>query len=315
MAHPVISAPAINPNAYAEGTDIPALAPLLFITIACGAISGFHSLASSGTTVKQMNNEKDALFIGFGGMIWESFLAVLVIMSVAGGLGMGIEEDGKLFTGIEAFNHHYATWIKASGLPAKLQAFIVGAANLFESIGIPPKIGRSMIVVFIVSFANTTLDSSARIQRLSFQELMKGKGQRAFPLFQNRYFATLVVVVFAALLTFLKPGAQGALILWPLFGALNQLLAALALGIITLYLHQKKKKIIFSLIPMIFVLFMTIWAMIQNIMRFIAQKDFVLIALSGIILILTFWLLISGIISVKIKFKKLSSHEDIETTV
>ena len=298
VAHPVISAPAINPALSNPDNDIPSLAPLLFITIACGAISGFHSLASSGTTVKQMDNEKDSLFIGYGGMIWESFLAVLVIVSVAGGLGMGIEENGHFYKGAEAFNQHYASWLQASGLPAKLQAFIVGSANLFESYGIPLNIGKSMIVVFIVSFANTTLDSSARIQRLSLQELARLKNGNIIRPFNNRYFATLIVVMAAAALTFLKPGATGALILWPMFGALNQLLAALALGIVSLYLYRHKKNILYSIIPMTFVLVMTIWAMLQNLEEFIGKKDYLLSILSVIILILTFLLVISGLQSV-----------------
>lgn len=293
VAHPKITAPAINPAALLPGSDIPSMAPLLFITIACGAISGFHSLASSGTTVKQMNNEKDALFIGYGGMIWESFLAVLVILSIAGGLGIGLEEDGQIFKGVEAYQHHYASWVKASGLGAKLNAFIIGGANLFESIGIPNRFGKPMIVVFIVSFANTTLDSSARIQRLSLQELTLPKNGKK-SILSNRYFSTFMVVIAAAALTFLKPGAQGALILWPMFGALNQLLAALALGIISIYLYRKNKNILISFIPMLFILAMTVWAMMENLITFYAQKDWVLISLSAVILILTFWLLIGG---------------------
>ncbi len=301
IAHPPITAPAINPAAKAVGSDIPSMAPLLFITIACGAISGFHSLASSGTTVKQMNNEKDSLFIGYGGMIWESFLAVLVIMSVAGGLGMGLEDGKVTYTGLQAYQHHYATWVGASGLSAKLKAFVEGAANLYSSLGIPKSIGRPMIVVFIVSFANTTLDSCARIQRLSLQELVRDKNNNAPGLFKNRYFTTLLVVIAAAILTFLKPGAEGALILWPMFGALNQLLAALALGIISLYLLSKKKNVIIGLLPMIFILIMTIWAMIENLIRFYTNRDFVLVVLSSLILFLTGWLLVAGLNAV---FKK-----------
>ena len=295
VAHPPITAPAFNPAAKASGTDIPGMMPLLFITIACGAISGFHSLASSGTTVKQLDRESDSLFIGYGGMIWESFLAVLVIMAVAGGLGMGLEKDGQFYTGVEAFRHQYSSWVAAAGLDAKLNAFITGAANLFSSFGIPPVAGKSLIAVFIVSFANTTLDSAARIQRLSLQEIFKNaEGKIAKPV-DNRYFATFAVIMAAALMVFMKPGAKGAMVLWPLFGALNQLLAGLALGIVTVYLYQKKKNIYIALVPMILILFMTIWAMIQNLMDFILSEDYLLITLSSIILLLTGWLLISGI--------------------
>ncbi|MFC2098425.1 carbon starvation protein A, partial [Bacteroidota bacterium] len=225
VAHPQITAPAINQSAFAEGSDVPDLMPVLFITIACGAISGFHSLASSGTTVKQVDREKDTLFIGYGGMLWESFLAVLVIMAVGGGLGLGLEKDGVIFTGAEAFRQQYSSWTAFSGIDTKIEAFVIGASNLYSSFGIPAIIGKSMIAVFIVSFANTTLDSAARIQRLSLQEIFRDKQGVVRKPVDNRYVATAFVVAAAMLMAFIKPGATGALILWPLFGSLNQLLA------------------------------------------------------------------------------------------
>ncbi len=288
VAHPVITAPAINPAATAPGSDIPGLAPLLFITIACGAISGFHSLASSGTTVKQIDKETDTLFVGYGGMLWESLLAVLVLMAIAGGLGM----DNP-----EAYSQHYSSWASASGLNAKLEAFVDGSANLFGSLGIPPLVGKSIIAVFIVSFANTTLDSAARIQRLSLQEIFTNKEGKVHRPLNNRYVATFFVVLAAALLTFSKPAAEGALALWPLFGSLNQLLAALALAIVSVYLIQKKKNVLIVFIPMVFVLLMTIWAMIDNLIVYMNNKDYVLLILSVIILTLSLWLLLSSIFS------------------
>ncbi len=301
VAHPVITAPAINAVAFSGDNDIPSMMPLLFITIACGAVSGFHSLASSGTTVKQVDREKDTLFIGYGGMILESFLAVLVLMAIAGGLGLGLNVDGQLFTGADAFTKHYSSWAAASGLDAKLQAFIVGAANLFESYGIPPVVGKSLIAVFIVSFANTTLDSAARIQRFSLQEIFKNKDGKVKKPLNNRYIATGIVVVAAALLTFAKSGGGGAMMLWPLFGALNQLLAALALGIITVYLFYKKKNILYSAIPMVFVFILTVWAMIQNIYQFGHRGDYLLAGIAVLILLLTVWLLLTTLSSIKKK--------------
>jgi carbon starvation protein len=295
VAHPVITAPAINHAAFAEGSDVPDLMPVLFITIACGAISGFHSLASSGTTVKQVDREKDTLFIGYGGMLWESFLAVLVILAVAGGLGLGLEKDGQVFKGIDAFRSQYASWTAFSGIDAKLEAFVIGASNLFNSFGIPPMFGKSMIAVFIVSFANTTLDSAARIQRLSLQEIFRDNEGRVRQPLDNRYVATFFVVLAAMVMAFIKPGATGALILWPLFGSLNQLLAALALGIVTIYLYQKQKNILITLIPMVMVLIVTVWAMVKNLVYFIDQQDIILVVMSVIILFLTTWLLIGGL--------------------
>ena len=301
VAHPVITAPAINPAAYAADTDIPGLMPLLFITIACGAISGFHSLASSGTTVKQVNKEKDTLFIGYGSMILESILAVLVLMAIAGGLGMGLEKDGVVYTGLDAFNQHYRSWSTASGLNAKLEAFVVGASNLLSSYGVPAVVGKSIIAVFIVSFANTTLDSATRIQRLSLQEIFKSRKGKVIKPFDNRYVTTLIVVLAALFMTLAKPAAEGALILWPLFGSLNQLLAALALGIVTVYLHQKGKNILYTFLPMVAVLFVTVWSMIINITGFVEHNEVLLFVFSVIIMLLTLWLIVSSVYSVFLK--------------
>ena len=295
IAHPLISAPAINHDAFSPDSDVPSMAPILFIVIACGAISGFHSLASSGTTVKQVNRETDTLPIGYGAMITESFLAVLVIVAAGAGLGMGLESDGELLTGLAAYKHHYASWSSANGLGAKLEAFITGSANLFSSFGLPTRFGAAFIVVFIVSFANTTLDSAARIQRLSLQEIFTGKDGRVKKPLNNRYIATAIVVVSAASLTFFKPGGQGAMVLWPLFGSLNQLMAALALGVVSIWFHMKKTPIWYTAIPMVLVLSFTLWAMVKNLLAFIEEGEVVLVILSLLILFLTAWLALSSL--------------------
>jgi len=297
VAHPAITAPAVNPAATAPGTDIPSLMPFLFITIACGAISGFHSLAASGTTVKQVDQEEDTLFVGYGGMLFESVLALLVLVAVAAGMGMGMTENGRLLTGLAAYNEHYASWVTASGLGAKLSAFVVGASNLMESYGIPANVGQAIIAVFIVSFAGTTLDSATRIQRLSLQELLTRRNGTIVRPFNNRYVATLVVVALAALLAFSKPAAKGALILWPLFGSLNQLLAALALAVVSVYLIAKKKNFWLTAIPMLFVLVFTLWSMVANLIRFAGEKDILLATIPAIIILLTLWLLTAAVIS------------------
>ncbi len=303
VAHPAMTAPAVNPAAFRAGTDIPHLMPIMFITIACGAISGFHSLAASGTTVKQVDKEEDTLFVGYGGMLFESVLALLVLLAVAAGMGMGMRENGRLLTGIAAYNEHYSSWVTASGLGAKLGAFVTGASNLMESYGIPANVGEAIIAVFIVSFAGTTLDSATRIQRLSLQETLTNRQGKTVRPFDNRYVATLVVVALAALLAFSKPAAKGALILWPLFGSLNQLLAALALAVVTVYLILRKKNFWLTGIPMLFVLMFTLWSMIDNLLRFSRQKDILLAGISAVIILLTAWLLIAAVISLVKKWK------------
>ena len=297
VAHPNFSAPLINESAFAPESDVPDLAPLMFIVIACGAISGFHSLASSGTTVKQVDREQDTLPIGFGAMLTESFLAVLVIVAAGAGLGMGLESDGEFFTGVDAYMHHYASWSSANGLTAKLDAFIIGAANLFSSFGVPLKYGAAFVVVFIVSFANTTLDSAARIQRISLQEIFtNGRGEIRKPL-NNRYLATLLIVLAAGGMAFFKPGGQGAMVLWPLFGSLNQLMAALALGVVTVYLATRKIPVLYTLIPMLLILVLTLWAMVENLAGFLEEGEYLLVVISAVILLLTAWLTLSGLVA------------------
>ncbi len=293
IGHPEVSAPAINP---AISTDaIPAMFPLLFITIACGAISGFHSLAASGTTVKQIEKATDMLPIGYGGMLLEGVLATLVIAAVAGGLGLGIEEGGHLYTGAAAFQHHYASWESARGLGPKLAAFITGGANLMQSYGLPTELGRTVLAVFIVSFAGTTLDSATRIQRLALHELCRRDDGRVIRPFHNRYLVTGLVITVAAGLTFAKPGAKGALVLWPLFGAANQLLAGLGLTVATVYLINKRKNFLVTLVPMLFIMAMTIWGMALNFKSFIAKDDILLTCVSLAIFGLTAWIISAAI--------------------
>ncbi|MEA3460853.1 MAG: carbon starvation protein A [Bacteroidota bacterium] len=297
VAHPVFSAPAINESAFLPGSDVPDLAPVLFIVIACGAISGFHSLASSGTTVKQVDNEMDTLPIGYGAMLTESFLAVLVIVAAGAGLGMGLETEGGLLQGADAYRHHYASWSSASGLSAKLDAFIIGSANLFSSLGVPVKYGAAFVVVFIVSFANTTLDSAARIQRISLQEIFTRPNGKINKPLDNRYIATAFVVLAAAAMAFFKPGGQGAMVLWPLFGSLNQLMAALALGVVTVYLAARKIPVWYTMLPMLVILILTLWAMVENLAGFMEDREWLLVVLSAIILGLTAWLTISSLVA------------------
>jgi carbon starvation protein len=111
--------------------------PFLFITIACGAISGFHSLVSSGTSAKQLKNEKDSTFVGYGSMLLEGSLATLVIIAVAAGIGLGFESKGEVLTGVSAWSSHYSSWSAAQGLGSKLAAFVAGSANMIATTGIP----------------------------------------------------------------------------------------------------------------------------------------------------------------------------------
>jgi carbon starvation protein len=285
--HLQIVAPAVQSSPAAA----PSLWPFLFITIACGAISGFHSLVSSGTSAKQIRKESDSIFVGYGGMLTEGALATLVIIATVAGIGMGYTEKGETFLGIQAWTHHYASWAAAAGLGSKVGAFVNGAANLLESIGIPQNIAIVIMGVFVASFAGTTLDTATRIQRYVLTEM--------FPkTFKNRFFSTAVVVL-AALALIFSTGAngKGALSLWPLFGAVNQILAALALIIISIYLKQKSAWTwLVSAVPAAFMFIMTLWAAILNQIDFGSSNNVLLQIINVIIILSMVWVAGEGIV-------------------
>jgi len=280
-------------NTHPPGS--PPMIPFLFITIACGAISGFHALVSSGTTSKQLNKETDAVFVGAGSMMMEGLLATFVIIAVAAGIGLGLEVDGKLYTGVAAFQHQYASWQAAGGLSSKLGAFIHGTANMIDNLGIPKAIAIAIMGVFVASFAGTTLDTATRIQRYIITELMinaKVKNKMA----TNVYFTTFLAVFTGAILAFAGgANGNGAMKLWPLFGAINQTLAALTLIVITNYLATKGKWAwLWAGIPAIFMTVITVWALVLNQLKFMDKSDFLLSAINIIIILILLWIVIEG---------------------
>jgi len=287
FSQPQIVAPAIQ-----KVSDAPDLFPLLFLTLSCGAISGFHSTVSTGTTVRQLNRETDSLFIGYGSMLLEGFLAILVIIAVSAGLGM----NG---TGVQAFNQHYASWSAASGLSAKLAAVVEGSANLLGPIGIPRSFAVSLISVFIVSFVGTSLDTATRVQRFSLQELLRKSDGKVIRPFNNRAFSTALVLAAAGVLVFQKPDGSGALLLWPIFGALNQLVASSSLLLVSLYLLKRKKPVWIAAIPMAFMYMVTIWAILLDWKKFLETGNaFYLLVLSGM-LALALWMILGSAFQIR----------------
>ncbi len=286
----------VAPAVQSAPKGAPSMWPFLFITIACGAISGWHSLVSSGTTSKQVRKETDSLFVGYGSMIMESVLALFVIIAVSAGIGMGLQHNGETLVGVSAWTTHYASWAAAKGLGSKVGAFVVGSANMLTAIGIPLKFGITIMGVFVASFAGTTLDTATRIQRYLMSE--------TFPkTFGNRYVATAFTLLLAAFLVF-STGAngKGALILWPLFGAVNQTLAGLSLIIATVYLKSRGGiKWIFTGIPAVFMVFMSFWATIVNQTKFL-QGNTLLTVINFIIILSIIWVVAEGIMRfVKVK--------------
>jgi carbon starvation protein len=289
IARPPMAAPAYVPHP----AGAPPLAPFLFVIIACGAVSGFHALVSSGTTSKQLAHETDSLFVGYGSMLFEGGLAVLVILACTAGLGLGVAgSDGALLTGPAAFVNHYSSWAAANGLGAKLGAFIEGSANIFDALAIPRPIGIAIMGVFVVSFASTTLDTATRIQRYVVAELATGANLRPLA---KRYPATILAVASAMALAFYTGDGKGAMALWPIFGAVNQLLAGLALLAVTSYLIHTGRPIWITVPPLLFMLIMTSWAMISNGLTLWEKGDLLLAGLSTLILLLQAWMLLASI--------------------
>ena len=299
--HLHIVAPAVQLNPAKS----PPMWPFLFITIACGSISGFHSLVSSGTSSKQVRNETDSLFVGYGSMLMEGSLATLVIIATSAGIGMGYTtKAGVTLTGVAAWTQHYSSWAAAAGLGSKLAAFVNGSANMIESLGIPLNITLVIMGVFVASFAGTTLDTATRIQRYIIAEIF---GHLKMNFLTGKYIATFIAVGTALILAFATgAGGKGALALWPLFGAVNQTLAALALIIITVYLKSKGGiKWVVAGIPAVFMSIMTVWALIENQTKFDAHNNMLLTIINGVILVIAIWIAVEGVL----KFFTISEEE------
>ena len=279
ISNPTVQAPAINP----EPLGAPPLIPILFITIACGAISGFHGLVSSVTTAKQLNKETDARFVGFGGAIGEGALALGAIIAVTAGLAT---------TKTEWLSGFYSDWSAASGSAASF--FVKGVANLASSFGIPIAVGQIFASVLVVSFAATTMDTGVRLQRYIVSEVSESWN---IPALQNRNLSTLVAVGTCLLLAFgaQAPGGgigSGGLIIWPLFGTTNQLLGGLSLMALSVYLRRLGRNTLPTILPMTFLLLMTIWAMLTSLGRWLAgpNPNYLLGGLGLIVLSAALWI-------------------------
>jgi carbon starvation protein len=286
----------VAPAVQMSPAKAPPMWPFLFITIACGAISGFHALVSSGTSAKQVRDERDSLFVGYGSMLMEGTLATLVVIAVAAGIGMGYTtKAGEALSGVAAWTTHYSSWAAAAGLGSKISAFVDGSANMIMTLGIPKHFTLAIMAVFVASFAGTTLDTATRIQRYVIGEL--GNSIKLSAL-NNRWAGTAIAVGTALILAF-ATGAdgKGALKLWPLFGAVNQTLAALALIIITLYLKARGGlKWMIAGLPAIFMSVMTIWAVVMNQVKFGAAHNMLLQVINMCILLIAVWIAVEGVI-------------------
>ena len=285
VAHPTMNLPVYTGFHNEKLGD---MFPILFVTVACGAVSGFHSLVSSGTSSKTISNEKDMLKVGYGAMILESLLAVLALCVA----GAAASADGTAATG------------------TPFQIFSAGVAGFLEMFGIPVHIAQCIMTMCVSALALSTLDSVARIGRMSFQELFSvddmehAEGWRK--LFCNKYFATVITLVFGYILT--KVGYTN---IWPLFGSANQLLSALVLITLCVFLKVtgRTNRTLFP--PLIIMLCVTFTALVE---RFIAlvkayQAGTAVFMVEGLQLIIAVLLIILGLTIVLHSGKRLVSKE------
>ncbi len=297
VAHPSFDAPAIR----ADTEGAPPMFPLLFVTVACGAISGFHGLVSSGTTSKQLSSLKHARMVGYGAMLGEGSLALASTMAAVAGIGLvaGCELPGDRIVPDLSWGVYYDSWAHAGGY--KVLAFVYGGAAFLGSLGIDEGLGRTLMTVLVISFAATTLDTATRIQRLIVGEI--GDTLRLPPL-KNPYVGTLIAVVPAALLAYVDvtdPGSgqvrEAGWVLWPIFGASNQLLAALTLMVLALYFAAKKRPVLPLVIPMLFVTAVAVLAIVTKLEAFVAAENWPLASVSVLMLALAVWMMLEGAVA------------------
>ena len=279
---PVV-APAINTNLP---PDTPNWFPLLFVTIACGAISGFHGLVSSGTSSKQLDKETDARYVGYGGAIGEGSLALTAILATTAGFAVVV--------GVDGWHEHYGSFASASA--GATQAFVQGVGFLAQGIGIPQGLAVTFAAVVVISFAATTMDTGVRLQRYIISEL---GAEYKIKFAQNRWIATTLAVSSCALLALGVDRGAGGMRLWPLFGTTNQLTGAMSLLVISLFLFSLKRRIWVTVVPLSFLLVMTTWAMVINMIGYWTSETWLLFGVGGLIFVLVLWLVFEALAAIR----------------
>lgn len=262
-----VNAPTLN---IEEGTaKLGPIWPILFITVACGAISGFHTLVGTGTTVKQISKESDARKIGYGAMLVESMLSVGVIIALGAGLAYSAYKD---------------IVFPQAGKSNPVLAFSLSAGLFMEkSLGIPSYFGIIFGILMIEGFVITTLDTAVRLGRLILQELWRTIFVKQPRIIFSRFFNSSIIIVSMFLLAY----KQGFSIVWPVFGSANQLMAALALIAVSLWLTMMKKPRFFTTIPALFMLTTTVYSLgFLSIKKFIPSGNIPLIGITIILFLL-----------------------------
>ena len=277
IANPTVVAPIYNAN-VPENT--PPLVPLLFVTIACGALSGFHGLVASGTTSKQLNKETDARFVGYLGSSGEGMLALVTIIAVSAG-----------FASLGEWQTTYAEFGGTIGIPT----FVAGGSQIIvDGTPLSREFAQTLLAVMAVLFAGTTMDAGVRLQRYIVQEW--GTIYK-IPALQNGYIATFAAVAACLTLAFGAGGrdGQGGMLIWPLFGTTNQLLAGLTLLVLSVLLVKLGRRYIFTLVPMVFVTLMSLAAAVYQLWDlFWRNPNYLLGAVDVVIIIMAIFVLLES---------------------
>ncbi len=259
----------------------PPIFPFVFVVIACGAVSGFHGLVSSGTTSKQLDHEPEARMIGYGGMIGESVLGLMAVLACTAG-----------FASPNAWHQHYGSWSSANSLGAKIGVFIEGSSKFVATLGIPFELAQALIAVVVVSFALTTLDSATRLLRYNITEMGSTLGLRN----ENRFVTSALAILVIGFFAFYRVDGQPVgLALWALFGTTNQLLASLTLLVVTVYLMQRGRNFWVTAIPAVLMTVTTIVAMCTNLMRFWEEGQLMLFVVGSVLLVLAAGVVMEGL--------------------
>lgn len=299
VAQPQFDAPAVRTHFHEAHP--PSIFPLLFVTVACGAISGFHGLVSSGTTSKQLDRMGDAKFIAYGSMLGEGAVAIASTMAAVAGIALvgACELPGQGAIADLTWARYYDSWTHAQA--NKASAFVLGSGALLQSLGLPGPIATTLMAVLVISFAATTLDTATRIQRFIIAELGAALHIRALT---HRSVATALAVIPAAAMALVEiPDSTGGghaagWLLWPIFGISNQMLAGLTLLVLLFHFTQPNGDSPTPrwplLVPFVVVTLVTLVASFAKLTTFIDAQDHLLTALTLFLVSLQLWMLLEG---------------------
>jgi carbon starvation protein len=275
LARPEVVAPVIN---FDTPQNTPPIVPLLFVTVACGAVSGFHGLVGSGTTSKQLNKETDARFVGYLGSVGEGSLALMAIIAATAGFATRADWDSLY----QSFGG------------GGIDAFVTGGSSIVHNgTGLTREFAATLLTVMAVLFAGTTMDAGVRLQRYIVQEW--GAIYNLAPL-RNGHVATFVAVGSCLVLAFGAGGAKGTggMVLWPLFGTTNQLLAGLTLLVISVLLVKNGRPSRYTLTPMIIVTSMALLSALHQLWDLYRAGNYLLVVIDVLIVLAAIWVMLEA---------------------